>query len=1047
MVPLPKYDERTANEIAQEVRGLLSAADWPLQGGSGLEEALIRVFARFSELVIHRLNLAPEKNYLAFLDLLGLSQLPMQAARAALTFSMAPGSATCARVPAGTQVAAAPGPGQQKPIVFETERELIVTPARLDCLLVKFGARDTYRDLNSALLPPAEVQLNLTPAPSAELAIPHLLYISVPARASWPQIDRLTIRFAVSGAIPAADARLLQWEMPVVDIPPLPTNTKKSDAAGENPTIVLAPTEDGTKNLSQSGNVVFLNLPKVSPVVINGVAGNWIACRLLTPITPGTDPKDGMVRAAQLPTLAQIACTAELARKDLALDEAFYNAQKLDLSKDFLPFGERPRFGDVFYLGSGEVFSDPDARIVLDLELTDAGARKEEQGSADTPDHDLQLSWEFWNGQEWRALAKSRLLHMEGDPSETELEDGTDCLRKSGEVKLKFSSAPQETIVNGQKKYWVRVRIAAGNYGGDARFDRGPAGLVAVPATLAPPSIKALRVDYAIKNETAPAAVLTYNDFSFDQVHDGACKPFVPVADSSTSAFVGFAVDPSPATKPAAATNSPEPRARNGKFPSQTVTAYVHAGDGAAASVESVESNAIAGWEYWDGSAWRKLFLHDETEKLRRSGLIQFLPPPDFAPREEFAKERYWLKLRLGTEFAHESIQHIFLNTTMALQGLSVANDMLGSSNGKVSQRFKTIQSTVLAGQVLKVREPNLPAFAEREQIEADEGEDAIKPVKDAATKTDQYWVRWHEVPNFYSSGPRDRHYLLDHVTGEITFGDGSFGLIPPRLPGNIRMTRYRSGGGLAGNQAALAIGKLNTAVPYIQKVVNYLPSGGGSDPEQTTSLLERGSRGVRHGGRAVTCEDFEDLAMLGSPDVARAKCVPLFDLSPGQTSSLERAGVVSVIVLPRSIEPKPMPSSDLLDRVRDFLDTWRLPTLELIVTGPKYVRVHVAAEIAVREGGNADEVETAVRLELQNYLHPVTGGPDGLGWEFGRAPQKFDLSLRVERIPGVSHVRDITVNLVPDMPGVERTSYFSVCPGDFQIAVVLEEQCAIEFA
>jgi predicted phage baseplate assembly protein len=331
--------------------------------------------------------------------------------------------------------------------------------------------------------------------------------------------------------------------------------------------------------------------------------------------------------------------------------------------------------------------------------------------------------------------------------------------------------------------------------------------------------------------------------------------------------------------------------------------------------------------------------------------------------------------------------------------------------------------------------------------VQADEGEDAIQTVPDPKGHADQYWVTWHEVPNFYGSGPRRRHYVLDHVKGEVTFGDGACGLIPPVLPGNIRMTNYHSGGGIAGNQPAQAVTKLASAVPYIQKVVNWMPSSGGTDAEANSMLLERGSRGVRHGGRAVTLEDFEDLAMLASRDVARAKCVPLYDLSAGPDAGRMRPGLISLIVLPSSPDPMPVPSTDLLERVRIYLDAWRLPTIEMVVVGPEYVRVDVEAEIVVEDPGDANDVELAVLQELDRYLHPVHGGPDGSGWEFGRLPRKFDLSVLIERIPRVNHVRDLRVSTAAGHPGVEKTGNVLICCGQHKIAMVLEEQGAVEFA
>ncbi len=58
------------------------------------------------------------------------------------------------------------------------------------------------------------------------------------------------------------------------------------------------------------------------------------------------------------------------------------------------------------------------------------------------------------------------------------------------------------------------------------------------------------------------------------------------------------------------------------------------------------------------------------------------------------------------------------------------------------------------------MREPQRPAPAEEQALIAElEGADAVTVTLDAAGQPDEIWVRWHAVPDFYQSGPRDRHY------------------------------------------------------------------------------------------------------------------------------------------------------------------------------------------------------------------------------------------------------------------------------------------------
>jgi predicted phage baseplate assembly protein len=262
--------------------------------------------------------------------------------------------------------------------------------------------------------------------------------------------------------------------------------------------------------------------------------------------------------------------------------------------------------------------------------------------------------------------------------------------------------------------------------------------------------------------------------------------------------------------------------------------------------------------------------------------------------------------------------------------------------------------------------------------------------------------------------------------------------MIPPILAGNIRISQYRTGGGAIGNQPAQAVKQLVSAVPYIQKVVNWIPASGGSDSEPPDTILQRGPREIRHGGRAVTFEDFEDLAARASREVARVRCAPQSDLASDPTARLRKPGVISVVVVPRSTDIKPIPSVELLEHVKDFLDARRLATADLVVVGPEFVRVDVDAEIVVEQAEEASKVEQRIDAALRTYLHPVSGGPSGSGWDFGRLPQRSDIYVLIERIPGVGHIRDLTLTTVAERPGIEKTKHFLVYCGRHTLTMTL---------
>jgi hypothetical protein len=128
----------------------------------------------------------------------------------------------------------------------------------------------------------------------------------------------------------------------------------------------------------------------------------------------------------------------------------------------------------------------------------------------------------------------------------------------------------------------------------------------------------------------------------------------------------------------------------------------------------------------------------------------------------------------------------------------------------------------------------------------------------------------------------------------------------------------------------------------------------------------------------------------------------------------------------------------DLIERVKGFLDARRLATAELVVVGPEYVRVNVEAEIVVNRPEEASDVEQKIGAALKSYLHPIRGGQGRSGWDFGRLPQRSDLYVLIERIPGVSHIRNLNVRMIAERPGVEKTGHFLVYSGHHTLTMTL---------
>ena len=107
-------DTRSLNDLFGEIlaRSPGYTPDWlPADHSAG--NGLAWIFARYLQAIIQRLNQAPDKNRLAFFDMLGVPLVPAQEARAPIIFKLTNGAAD-SHAPAGTQVAAPPPPGSSR---------------------------------------------------------------------------------------------------------------------------------------------------------------------------------------------------------------------------------------------------------------------------------------------------------------------------------------------------------------------------------------------------------------------------------------------------------------------------------------------------------------------------------------------------------------------------------------------------------------------------------------------------------------------------------------------------------------------------------------------------------------------------------------------------------------------------------------------------------------------------------------------------------------------------------------------------------------------
>jgi hypothetical protein len=138
--PVPNLDDRTFVDLVLEARerARSSCPTWTDMSVNDPGMALIEVFAHLTEVMLYRLNRLPEKSYLTFLNLIGLTRQPPSAAWVDLTFQRdireSDSEKPAITIPAGTRVSTAAGALQQATFVVTEE---VVIPAAKDSAVVR----------------------------------------------------------------------------------------------------------------------------------------------------------------------------------------------------------------------------------------------------------------------------------------------------------------------------------------------------------------------------------------------------------------------------------------------------------------------------------------------------------------------------------------------------------------------------------------------------------------------------------------------------------------------------------------------------------------------------------------------------------------------------------------------------------------------------------------------------------------------------------------------------------------------------------------------
>lgn len=296
--------------------------------------------------------------------------------------------------------------------------------------------------------------------------------------------------------------------------------------------------------------------------------------------------------------------------------------------------------------------------------------------------------------------------------------------------------------------------------------------------------------------------------------------------------------------------------------------------------------------------------------------------------------------------------------TALATHGITITDNILGTSDGTEFQTFKLMYP------------------------------DVLKDTLQVVTIENGREVAWERVEDFLSSEQGDRHYTISTNEANemfVHFGNGLSGRIPTK--NTVIKAHYRVGGGTIGNVG------LNTINSFVDKeyagvtfknIELYIR---GEDVEDIEHAKLVAPRHFRNAGRAVTKLDFEDIVM-GIEGVSKAKCIETFNEN----------GDLHIYVVPTDFGAL---TAGLEKKILDKLNKVKLVHDNPILFSTNYTEFTVDLQVITYSNYINSDVTQRVEEAIRNFF-------DIRKMEFGN---DIFISSIIGEVMKVEGVRNVIVN------------------------------------
>lgn len=637
--------------------------------------------------------------------------------------------------------------------------------------------------------------------------------------------------------------------------------------------------------------------------------------------------------------------------------------------EEFLAFGENPSLYDECYIGSGEIFGKAGAQIFLDFDLDFvkipieeilAGAKiawkrvMRKQEFAPEEEYDITIKeviWEYYNGFGWKRLAVSGQYR-----NIFAMEDGLRGVRR----KMEFICPEdiQPALVNSEENYCIRARIIRMN---NAYKTRG--------AYIAP-VMGNFSMGYSYMNSPlAPLAIFQQSNLEWTEYlpeemqQKGFAFPICKTRPEMTrTCYLGF--------------NNP-PVGGPLKF-----LFVMH---------DLVKDNLAVKWEYLSEEGWKEMHPVDGTEGFSHTGLISWYGRRDSRREQMFEQNLYWIRFCEEKEKQNGSdmdscpkIEGIYSNAASIL-GVESVEEIYGIEPRAEDKQIQLSNTNISSLEVY------------------------VRKMGDNYSSLGSSWELWTEVEELTEGSGNRKEYMADRRTGRLLFPK-YMNVIGRNEQDEIEIrVKYSYSRGDQGNLFTGEISRLDRTVGFINSVFNPMATVCGLAEETVMEAVERNANLLRHNGRCVSAEDYEDMVKEAARDISKVRCFPGYD-----ELGKSQLGAVTLVVLPRdygkSFYSFERTRKKIYNDLTAHMDENIVNDGRFHIVMPELIRLDVKVVLELTQKKEVFATLKRVREELERFLDPMCGNFYGDGWEIGTLPDKNQITHALKKVEGVKYISQLSL-------------------------------------